>query len=139
MKSFLHPLLRKPSESCTLVNIRTGAVLAHTLIGAFDSASRRTGLLRHGGLPEGSAMIIAPSNAIHTFFMKFPIDVAFVGRDGRVNKIREAVVPWRIAAALRAHAVIEVPAGALRNAGVVVGDTLAVRPPAPPAVRSEFV
>lgn len=139
MSSFLQPLLRKSSEGCTLVNERTGAVLAHTLIGAFDSASRRTGLLQHGGLPEGSAMIIAPSNAIHTFFMKFPIDVAFVGRDGGVNKIREAVAPWRIAAALRAYAVIELPAGALRNAGVVVGDTLAVRPPAPPAVRSEFV
>jgi uncharacterized membrane protein (UPF0127 family) len=79
-------------------------------------------------MPAGTAMIIAPSNAIHTFFMRFPIDVAFVGRDGRVRKIRSAVPPWRIAAALRAHAVIELPAGALRGTSTVVGDSLLVQP-----------
>ena len=128
MPTFLQPLLRKASGHCTLVNARTGEVVAHTIIAAFDSSSRRTGLLKHGGLAEGSAMVIAPSNAIHTFFMKFPIDVAFVGRDGRVNKIREAVPPWRISAAWRAYAVIELPAGTLARAGVVVGDSVVVRP-----------
>ena len=53
-------------------------------------------------------MIIAPSNAIHTFFMKFPIDVVFVGRDGRVRKISEAVRPWPSAsfAALSANSTL---------------------------------
>jgi uncharacterized membrane protein (UPF0127 family) len=128
MASFLDPLLRRSSGDCILTNQRTGAVLAHHLIAAFDSSSRRTGLLRHGEMPAGTAMIIAPSNAIHTFFMRFPIDVAFVGRDGRVGKIRDAVPPWRFAAALRAHAVIELPAGALRGTSTVVGDTLLVQP-----------
>jgi len=86
MKSFLQPLLRRTAVNCTIVNSRTSLILADHLIPAFDSAARRTGLLRHGGLPEGSAMIIAPSNAIHTFFMKFPIDVLFVAKDGRVVK-----------------------------------------------------
>jgi uncharacterized membrane protein (UPF0127 family) len=72
-------------------------------------------------------MIIAPSNAIHTFFMKFPIDIAFVGRDGRVRKIREALPPWRMSAALRAYAVIELPAGAIQRSGTVAGDTLVIR------------
>jgi len=72
-------------------------------------------------------MIIAPSNAVHTFFMKFPIDLAFVGRDGRVRKVREAVRPWRMAAALRAYAVIELPAGVLRRTDTVVGDTLVIQ------------
>jgi uncharacterized membrane protein (UPF0127 family) len=102
-------------------------VVADQLLGAFDSASRRTGLLHHEGFPPGSAMIIAPSNAVHTFFMKFPIDLAFVGRDGRVRKVREAVRPWRMAAALRAYAVIELPAGVLRRTDTVVGDTLVIR------------
>ena len=74
-------------------------------------------------------MIIAPSNAIHTFFMKFPIDIAFVGRDGVERKIRSAVAPWRIAAALRAYAVIELRAGALVRANTLIGDTLVIRPP----------
>ena len=129
MKSFLQPLLRRTAVNCTIVNSRTSLILADHLIPAFDSAARRTGLLRHGGLPEGSAMIIAPSNAIHTFFMKFPIDVAFVGRDGVVRKIREGVAPWRMSAALRAYAVIELRAGALGRANTAIGDTLVIRPP----------
>ena len=127
MTSFLDPLLRKSSGDCALVNDRTGVVLADRLIPAFDSAARRRGLLQHGELPEGSAMIIAPSNAIHTFFMKFPIDVAFVSRDGVVRKIREAVPPWRMSAALRSYAVIEMHAGALRRANTALGDTLVIR------------
>jgi uncharacterized membrane protein (UPF0127 family) len=59
--------------------------------------------------------------------MKFPIDLAFVGRDGRVRKVREAVRPWRMAAALRAYAVIELPAGVLRSTDTVVGDTLVIQ------------
>ena len=129
MTSFLDPLLRRSSSDCALVNDRTGVVLADRLIPAFNSAARRTGLLQHGELPAGSAMIIAPSNAIHTFFMKFAIDVAFVGRDGVVRKIRSAVAPWRIAAALRAHAVIELRAGVLERANTVIGDRLVIRPP----------
>jgi len=127
MTSFLQPLLGKASGHCAIVNSRTGLVLADDLIRAFDSAARRTGLLKHRGLPPGSAMIIAPSNAIHTFFMKFPIDIAFVGRDGRVRKIREALPPWRMSAALRAYAVIELPAGAIQRSGTVAGDTLVIR------------
>jgi len=126
MTSFLDPLLRRSSGGCALVNSRTGAVLADRLIPAFDSAARRRGLLQHGELPEGSAMVIAPTNAIHTFFMKFPIDVAFIGRDGVVRKIREAVAPWRMSAALRAYAVIELRAGALRRTNTVIGDRLVI-------------
>ena len=70
------------------------------MLTAFDSASRRTGLLRHESLPAGTGIIIAPSNAIHTFFMRFAIDVAFVTKDGKVVKLRAAVPPWRMAGAL---------------------------------------
>ena len=129
MTSFLQPLLGKASGHCAIVNSRTGLVLADDLIHAFDFAARRTGLLKYRGLPPGGAMIIAPSNAIHTFFMKFPIDIAFVGRDGRVRKIREAVRPWRMSAALRAYAVIELPAGVLRGTDTIVGDMLVIHPP----------
>jgi len=71
-------------------------------------------------------MIIAPTNAIHTFFMRFQIDVAFVTRDGRVLKIRHALRPWRMAAAWGAFAVIELSAGGLARADTQVGDRLIV-------------
>ena len=126
MKSFLNPILRAAPSSFALTNNRNNRVLATTLLTAFDSASRRKGLLKHDFLPEGSALIIAPSNAIHTFFMRFAIDVAFVSRDGRVLKVRPNVPPWRMAAALRGFAVIEMPVGALARADIQSGDALRI-------------
>jgi uncharacterized membrane protein (UPF0127 family) len=107
---FLSPLLDNSPDRYQLVNAATGTVIATTLLTAFDSASRRTGLLKHAALPASTALIIAPCTAIHTFFMKFPIDVIFVARDGRVVKVRRSVVPWRIAMAFSAFAVIEMAA-----------------------------
>ena len=126
MASFLTPLLREPAVARRLVNVRTGQVVARELLTAFDSTSRRKGLLGRDSLPEGSAMLIAPSNAVHTFFMRFPIDIAFVARDGRVLKVRHAVPARRMTAAIRAYAVAELPAGALQRADVRAGDSLAL-------------
>ena len=126
MKSFLNPLLRSSVGSFALTNTRNGKVVADTLSTAFDSVSRRRGLLKHDSLPEGHALIIAPSNAIHTFWMRFAIDVAFVTREGRVVKVCSTVVPWRIALAWRAYAVVELPAGALSRSDTRNGDLLQV-------------
>lgn len=128
-KAFLGPLLRKPDASLALVNVRSGRVLAYALTGAFDSKTRRTGLLGRDRLEEGHALIIAPTNAVHTFFMRFPIDVAFVRKDGRVVRTHHAVKPWRIAAALRGHAAIELPAGTLASSDTVRGDELVITTP----------
>jgi uncharacterized membrane protein (UPF0127 family) len=127
MKSFLDALVRSGDpSSLALTNKRTNKIVASTLLPAFDSASRKRGLLKHDSLPDGSALIIAPSNAVHTFFMRFAIDIAFVAKDGRVVKLRRDVRPWRIAAAWRAFAVVELPVGALERAGVQPGDLLRI-------------
>lgn len=126
LNQFLTPLLRDSSHPYRLVNERTGRVLAEHLIAAFDSTTRRKGLLARDTFPRGSAMIIAPTNAIHTFFMKFAIDVLFVAKDGRIVKLRRALPPWRIAAAWRAQSVIELAGGVLEEAGVEPGDRLAL-------------
>ena len=109
-----------------LRNLRNGAVLATTLEAAFDSSSRRKGLLGRDGLATGSATIIAPCSAIHTFFMRFTIDVIFASRDGRVVKIYPVLPPGRIGFALRAFAAIELPAGTVAAANVARGDILAL-------------
>ena len=126
MPSFLSALASHPGAPLVLVNATTGAILATDLIPALDSATRRTGLLHHTSLPEGTAMIIAPSNAIHTWFMRFDIDVIFAARDGRVLKARHTMRPWRMAAALRGFAVVELPAGALARVAVSPGDRLSL-------------
>ena len=128
MSHFLHPLLGNGGATTSLVNERTGSIVAAVLEAAVDSGSRRRGLLGRDGLAERHALVLAPCNAVHTCFMRFPIDVLFVARDGLVLKIVERVDTWRITASLRAFAAIELPAGALRRAGLVTGDRVAIRP-----------
>jgi uncharacterized membrane protein (UPF0127 family) len=103
------------------------APLATVVETAFDSASRKKGLLGRTGLADGAALVIAPCSAVHTFAMRFPIDLVFAQRDGRIVKLRHGVKASRIAVALRAFAVIEMRAGALVKAGLQVGDKLLVR------------
>jgi uncharacterized membrane protein (UPF0127 family) len=124
--AFLGPLLRRSDGAHTLRNARSGRLVAERVLTAFDSKSRRAGLLSYASLPDSVAMVIAPSNAIHTFFMRFPIDLAFVTRDGRIVKTCPSVKPWRVAAALRAYAVVELPAGTLARCETVPGDRLIV-------------
>jgi uncharacterized membrane protein (UPF0127 family) len=124
MPAFLDPLRARTRPACRLENERSGSVLATDVVPAFDSASRRRGLLKHESMPEGSALVIAPTNAIHTFFMKFAIDVVFVARDGTVVSVRHRLEPWRIAAAWRGFAVIELPSGVLASTRTVAGDRL---------------
>lgn len=124
MANFLLPLIRYSDRAYELKNARTGRVIAQTVIPAFDSDARRKGLLGRDSFEEGSAMVIAPSNAIHTFWMRFPIDALFVRRDGVVVKVRRSIPSWRAVGALGAYAVIELPAGTLAADDVRVGDVL---------------
>ena len=124
--SFFHAVLRDPGAKHTIRNSRNQRVLADEVVAAFDSTSRRVGLLKHEAMPTGSAMLIAPTNAVHTFFMRFPIDIAFVTREGKIVKACAAVRPWRIAAAWNAFGVIELPAGTLTSSDTVVGDVVTI-------------
>lgn len=130
MASWVNPLLREPATRFRLVNARTGVVIADSVAGAFDSATRRRGLLGRDAMAAGEALIIAPTNAIHTFFMRFEIDVAFVNREGRILSVRPSMRQWRMAFAVRAFAVVEAPAGTFAAASTVAGDTLALVPTA---------
>ena len=129
MASFLTQMRNADAGGFVLRNQRTGAVVATHLIPGFDSATRNVGLLGRDSLDPGSAMIIAPTNAVHTFFMRFPIDIAFVKKDGRILKIRERLPAWRIAAAWGAYAVVEMAGGSFELAATAPGDRLTVERP----------
>jgi uncharacterized protein len=121
---FLEPIVAEPHARWVLRNARHDRVLAHSIETAFDRQSRNRGLLGRQSLAEGSALILAPCNSIHTFFMKFSIDVAFVDRDGTIRRARSSVSPWRIQAALHASAVVELASGSLERAETRTGDRL---------------
>ena len=103
---------------------RSGAILGTAFRLAGDSATRRAGLLKHDALAPGSGLVIAPSQGVHTFGMRFPIDVVCVSRAGVVVKYRSAVVPRRLVLAWSAFAMVELGAGEIARAGLVVGDVL---------------
>ncbi len=117
-------MLRGPEQPHALHNTRTGAVVASRVELAVDSESRRRGLLGRDAFEEGSALVIAPCSAVHTFFMRFAIDVVFVARDGRVKKTYAAVPAGRMAFSAGAFAVIELPAGTLARSESARGDVL---------------
>jgi len=103
---------------------RSGALLGTALVIAGDSATRREGLLGQDSLSPGSGLVIAPSQGVHTFGMRFPIDVVCVTRGGVVVKYRSAVPPRRLVLAWSAFAMIELAAGESTRAGLQPGDTL---------------
>ena len=124
---------RRKAPPGRLMNARTGEAVADAAELAVTSASRRRGLLGRDGLDPGAALIIAPCNSVHTFFMRFAIDVVYVDRAGRVRKIVRALRPWRISAAMSAYAVIELGAGSLDGCDIECGDRLYVEVPPPPS------
>jgi len=118
-----------------LVNARSDVTIASDVSLALTRAERNRGLLGRDSLDPSAALVISPCSSIHTMFMRFPIDVIFVDRDGRAVRIVRDLAPWRIAVALRAHAVIELAAGSLRTHDVRVGDELHLAPPFSPALK----
>ena len=92
---------------------------------ADTSATRNVGLLKHKGLNAGEGLWIVPCEGVHTFFMKFAIDLVYVDRKLKVRKVRNAVPPWRLSACLTAHSILELPAGTAHQTGTQPGDELA--------------
>ena len=101
-------------------------VLADHADMADTSAKRRVGLLKHRSLAPGEGLWIAPCESVHTFFMKFPIDLVYLDKRLRVRKVRHAVLPWRLSACFTAHSVLELPAGSAAETGTVAGDELTI-------------
>jgi uncharacterized protein len=108
-------------------NVTRNAEVAGNVGMANNSSRRRTGLLKHTALPEGDGLWIVPCESVHTFAMKFPIDVIYLNRKQVVVKIRANMVRSRISFCLRAHSVLELPAGWAAKVGLQVGDQLEVR------------
>ena len=70
---------------------------------------------------------LAPCSAVHTAFMRFRLDFVFLDRAGRVLKLAPDVAPWRIRAAWRGFAVVELAAGTLARVDTMIGDRLEAR------------
>jgi uncharacterized membrane protein (UPF0127 family) len=101
------------------------------LAGPLDLAEsffeRTQGLLGREALVGRTGMVFPRCGMIHTCFMRFPIDVVFLGRDGTVLKVGHRVKPYRIAAALFAHKTVEIPAGLAETVALAKGQHVELR------------
>jgi uncharacterized membrane protein (UPF0127 family) len=108
----------------TLVR-ENGDVLCARCRIADTPVARVKGLLGRRSLDPDEGMLLA-TRAIHTSFMRFPIDVAFLDRNFVVLRTVGSLKPWRVAWQQRAHAVVELPPGALERAGVQTGEQMSL-------------
>jgi uncharacterized membrane protein (UPF0127 family) len=91
--------------------------------------SRMLGLLGRAGLAGDEGLLITPCSSIHTFFMRFAIDVLYLDRNHVVVKAVQELRPFRLSACLRGgHSVLELPVGVIEASGTQAGDQLAFGP-----------
>ena len=91
-----------------------GTVLAERVTAAKSFGTRFLGLMGRGGSLAGHGLLLDGDNSIHTFFMRFPIDVVFLDRQQRIVHLMHRVAPWRVSKIVwRARSVLELPPGTL--------------------------
>jgi uncharacterized membrane protein (UPF0127 family) len=104
-----------------------GHVMPTTVTVAQSFFSRLKGLMWKKSMPAGGLLIV-PCSGIHTFFMKFPIDVVFINKDDKVAKIVDNLAPWKIALPGGfSRSVLELPAGKALELKLRKGDILTLR------------
>lgn len=102
-----------------------GRVLVGRVAVARGFAGRGLGLMGRAQLSVGEGLLLRPCGDIHTFFMRFPLDLIFLGIDDVVVRVARGVRPWRIVRGGReANAVIEVATGWIPDDAVVRGDRI---------------
>lgn len=108
-----------------LINKDTNQCLCSHILHANTFWKRLCGLLPYKSLPEGVGMLITPCKSVHTFFMRFPIDVVYLDREMRVVAIFENVprgksLPYQ----KKAYSVLELPVGRAAAANTQTGHLL---------------
>ena len=101
-----------------------GTIVCERCMIADSPLRRMRGLLGRDGLESGEGLLLRPASAVHTYFMRFPIDVVFLDRALVVVGISDSVDPWKATSSKGAKAVLELPAGESARRGLAVGDQL---------------
>lgn len=91
---------------------------------AASAWERLRGLLGRAPLAQDEALLIEPCSSVHTFGMRYPIDLAYLDGEGRVLRIVPRVKPRRLSARPGARATLEMAAGAAEAIGLRAGERL---------------
>lgn len=103
----------------------TGKILLDNVLVAHSHWLRFRGLMLRSELGTQDGMLFPKTNAIHCFFMRMPIDVVFMNREGIVVRVIQSIKPWRISPIVRnAVQVLECKAGTTAALNIAEGDQL---------------
>ena len=118
-----------PGPAGYALNRTRRSYLATNLRVAGTHWSRLRGLMltdRHS-FAEGQGLWIVPSHGVHTFAMRFPIDVLYLNAASVVVYMKQNLQPWRVGAVRhQAASVLELPGSTLGPTGTVVGDEIEI-------------
>lgn len=108
-----------------MYRIKTKDIIIGSRIKIANTAvDRLVGLMFSKKLPDCDGLLIEPCNSIHTFFMRYPIDVIFLDRNKKIVKIVRNIKPWRMTWMYwKATSVLEI-AGNTLDESVKEGDLL---------------
>jgi uncharacterized protein len=117
----------------TVTNTTRATIVGDSIELADTSMTRMFGLLGRRGLDAGCGLWIKPSSGVHTFFMKFKIDVVGLDHDLKVIKLWRCLTPFRVTSvSMKLKSVIELPCGQIDAAQIKIGDQLQIAPVAEP-------
>jgi len=115
-------------EPSVLVRRRSHAVVCERCFVADRPLARLRGMLGRKEPAHGEGLLLKPTAAVHTCFMRFPIDVVFLDSELRVVAVTTDLKPWRGAARRGARSVLELRAGESRRRGIEIDDELVLVP-----------
>jgi len=106
-------------------NFSKKTILAKNVTIAGNIFQRLKGLLGTKSLSQNYALIIKPCSSVHTYFMQYNIDVAFVDKDNKIIAMVHDLAPFKISNIYFNSAFcIEFPSGTLKKTSTTIGDTI---------------
>jgi uncharacterized membrane protein (UPF0127 family) len=122
---------QNPAQGIKLLTITdpaSGQVVGDRIRHCTTGRDRRVGLLKDTALEAGTGILLEPCEGVHTFGMKFPIDIVFLNRKRKIVALHRSVPARRLRLSLRAHATLELPAGSIDRLGLQAEQPLKITP-----------
>jgi uncharacterized membrane protein (UPF0127 family) len=109
-----------------LINVSANQVIAENVKAAYRFWQRFKGLMLTRSLPDHTALHLAPCSSVHTFFMKYRIDILYLNKQNVIVGIEEKLEPGKLGKRFpKVSSVIELPAGKVESTSVKVGQVVA--------------
>jgi uncharacterized protein len=117
----------RKATTMIVINHTKGITIGTQITLANTSLTRLVGLAGRRRLDAGCGLLIKPSSGIHTFGMRFAIDVVALNKRLQVVRLWQRLPPFRITSvSLRIHSVLELHSGTITNCQIDVGDQLEI-------------